>query len=276
MATELTTRADVLVNSLNWWKFAYGRVRIGKPSDVTHLFTDTSSHIVREGLARGHRVFAVPVRGGKGAFDKWRIDVHGRIARDWRGRQVIKKDWQTIAAAFLCSGKSKNIGSDELITGKEKNVEGIRRQVAVAVGQRLGIDPEKDAYLLFVRHPRQIRASVNELKARITYIKTRSPQAEMRTRIRFSLNPLPRNEEEYRRVLSMLKTHRGHDPVMVATITGLMRGVHPLIREAWVHYLMGTHLNTPEELTEIQGTIDFVKRRLEKEQERMLRRRARA
>ncbi|MFH1234541.1 MAG: hypothetical protein V1493_02920 [Candidatus Diapherotrites archaeon] len=150
-----------------------GRVRAGEEAaDVTWLFSQPKSRTLRASISQGMHVYALPLYGGKGMLEKWEVDSEGNLVRDAKGNPIFRHGPKQIAAMFLCSPQSKNMGSDELLVGKEDSMEGIRRTEALAILEKLGLKPEADAYVLFVRRPQEIGASVREFRERLEGILT--------------------------------------------------------------------------------------------------------
>lgn len=161
-------------SALEKFKTRYGsKVTIGEEAiDITDLLRNTRNRIINSGIRQGMRVYALPLIGGSRMFEKWRMDKEGKVQRDEKGRPIIKSGPKQIVAELVCTPKATNIGSDELIVGRETSMEGIQRETALSVFEILKISPEKDGYILFVRSPQQIRSAVREFGGRLRGVLT--------------------------------------------------------------------------------------------------------
>ncbi|GEM_PF-3128403 len=166
--------SSALAKYKHWYA---GRVRTGEDAlNVTEIFSHSKSKMVRASLREGRQVYALPIYGGKGMLEKWEVDSEGSLVRDANGKPIFKHGPKQIVAMFLCSPETKNIGSDELVVGKEDSMEGIRRREALSVFERLDLNPDADAYVLFIRKPQEIGAAVRGFRERLDGILTHGPK----------------------------------------------------------------------------------------------------
>ncbi|MFH0817915.1 MAG: hypothetical protein V1909_04750 [Candidatus Micrarchaeota archaeon] len=213
--------------ALDKFKKEYSHVSAGANFfDVTDLFDGTRCRIVSSALARGQRVYALPLVGGdkgaSGMFEKWKLGSDGHFVRGKDGKPIIKGGQKQIVAEFMCSPKTSFMGSDELIVGKEESVQGIERKRAEAVFGKLGIDPARDAYVIFVRAPDRIKGVVKIFRERLEAILTMGSKWMPGYRLEFSSSKLRSAEEFW--------------DSFVGQIAGQ---VHPLLRDKIVLCVLG-------------------------------------
>ena len=210
-----------IARALNKFKAQYSSVPVGRRFyEVTDLFQGTRGRTVSGAIGRGAGVYALPLRGGRGMFEKWKLDSEGHFVRGEGGKPIIKAGPKQIVAELLCSPRTRFMGSDELVVGKEDKVQGIERERAEAVFGKLCLDPRKDAYVLFVRGKDQIERVVRIFGERLEAILSLGSKWRPDFRLRF------RDGEDF-----------------LETIVGQMAGqVHPLIRSRFVAEILGPML----------------------------------
>ncbi len=147
----------------------YSNAKVGeKHVDITDVFFNTKCRNIKTGLDSGERVYALPVRSGKGMFGKWKLEPDKTLKRE-NGAPVI--DTENVVPFLLCSPGTRFIGSDEIFIDKEPGaIQGVKKREARAVFEKLGLDPAKDAYALFARVPDEIRNIVETFKERLNGI----------------------------------------------------------------------------------------------------------
>jgi len=180
-------------SALEKFKALYAKkVVIGeKIIDVTSSFSFSKSRLIQTSLNKGMHIYVLPVIGGKGMLEKWELDSKGRIKRDAEGKPIIKMGPKQFVACLLCSPKSKNIGSDEILVGNEPSMEGINRNEALSVFEKLKINPQKDSYIIFIRRPQEINSAAREFKTRLKRILAKGKN--WRPSLRFRKIPLDGN-----------------------------------------------------------------------------------
>jgi len=159
-------------SALDKFKARYaGRVQVAeKAVNVSSAFSSTKSRMVKKAVQQGQQVYALAISGGKGMLEKWKMKGNGLVERGQNRKPVFKKGPKQLAAMFLCSPKTMNIGSDEILVGKEKSIQGVRREEALAVFTQLGLNPKRDAYVLFVRRPQEIASTVRAFRETLSGI----------------------------------------------------------------------------------------------------------
>jgi len=213
-----------ITEALEDFKSEYAkRVRIGsRPFNVSKIFLSTRSRIIQRGLSKGMKVYALPLHNGKGMFEKWMVDNHGKFIRLNNRLQIIEGNTQ-IASALVCSGKAKFIGSDEIFVEGNDSIEGVRRKEALDVFKRLKINPKRDAYVLFIRTPQDAKNSVREFRMRLSGIFREG--GNWRPSLRLKLPNDPRFFKKF--------------------IGQMVRQLHPLVAEALIRDYLSELLNVP-------------------------------
>jgi hypothetical protein len=179
---------------LDAYKSRYsGKVRVGENCiDVSEAFASTKFNVIRN-RSEGERVFAIPIYGGKGMFDKFKLKPDWKFERS--GGLHIKNGPKQIVGRLVCTPDHPFMSSDEQYNPKEREILDVKRSESIAVFDAyLRIDKDVDGYAMFVCKPEEVSEAARIFRGRLNGILEQGSAwtpyfgAEVRTNLRAILD----------------------------------------------------------------------------------------